>query len=41
MVKVDPEGVVAGGQLIGQKRERKEFIIKGPNRVLSIDRHDN
>ena len=40
MLKVDPEGVAARGQLIGHKQERKEFTIKGPNRVLSIDGHD-
>jgi len=40
MRKVDPEGVSARGQLIEQKRERKEFTIKGPNHVLSIDGHD-
>ena len=40
MHKVNPEGVAARGQLIGKKRERQEFTIKGPNRVLSIDGHD-
>ena len=40
MVKVDPEGGAARAQLIGQKREQKEFIIKGTNRVLSINVHD-
>ena len=40
MHKVDPEGIAARGQLIGQKRQCKEFTVKGPNRVLSIDGHD-
>ena len=40
MHEVDPEGVAECGQLIGKKRARKEFTIKGPNRVLSIDGHD-
>lgn len=40
MHKVDPEGVAARVQLIGKKLERKEFTIKGPNHVLSIDGHD-
>lgn len=40
MHQVDPEGVAIQGQLIGKKGERKEFGIKGPNRVLSIDGHD-
>jgi len=40
MHQVDPEGVAIRGQLIGKKRDRKEFGIKGPNRVLSIDGHD-
>ena len=40
MHQVDPEGIAIRGQLIGKKRERKEFDIKGPNRVLSIDGHD-
>jgi len=40
MQKVDPEGGAARGQLIGQKRQQKEFTVKGPNRLLSIDGHD-
>ena len=40
MQKVDPEGVAARGRLIGKRRERQEFTVKGPNRVLSIDGHD-
>lgn len=40
IIKTDPESVAARGQLVGQKRERKEFIINSPNRVLSIDGHD-
>jgi len=40
MQKVDPEGVAARGHLIGKKREKTKFMVKGPNRLLSIDGHD-
>ena len=40
MQKVDPDGVAARGQQIGKSRQQKEFTVKGPNCVLSIDGHD-
>ncbi|KAG0126490.1 hypothetical protein HOY82DRAFT_491784, partial [Tuber indicum] len=36
--RADPEGVEA--RIRGQIRKRGQFIIKGPNRVWSIDGHD-
>ena len=30
MLKVDPEGVAAQGQLMRQKREQKNLLLKAP-----------
>ncbi|CUS11455.1 unnamed protein product, partial [Tuber aestivum] len=40
MKTVDPEGVAERGRFLGNTRERREFSIKGPNRILSIYGHD-
>jgi len=37
---IDPEGVAARGKAFATSRRRKEYFVKGPNRVLSIDGHD-
>ena len=38
--KVDPEGVARRGKAFATSRQRKEYFVKGPNRVISIDGHD-
>ena len=40
MQKVDPEGVAMRGRAFATSRRRKEYFVKGPNRVFSIDGHD-
>ena len=40
MRAIDPEGVALRAEAFGVHRRRKEFSVKGPNRVLSIDGHD-
>ncbi|RPB03304.1 hypothetical protein L873DRAFT_1670864 [Choiromyces venosus 120613-1] len=40
MKVVDPEGVASRAEAFGTQRKRKEFTVKGPNQVLSIDGHD-
>ncbi|RPB03860.1 hypothetical protein L873DRAFT_1786820 [Choiromyces venosus 120613-1] len=40
MKVVDPEGVASRAEAFGTQRKRKEFTVKGLNRVLSIDGHD-
>ena len=37
---VDPEGVAQRGKAFATTHRRKEYFVKGPNRVLSIDGHD-
>ncbi|CUS06634.1 unnamed protein product, partial [Tuber aestivum] len=38
--KVDPEGVADRRKAFAISRRRKEYFVKGPNRVVSIDGHD-
>ena len=40
MQKIDPEGVAMRGRAFATSRRRKEYFVKGPNRVFSIDGHD-
>ena len=40
MKVVDPEGVASRAEAFCIHRRRREFSIKGPNRVLSVDGHD-
>ncbi|RPA91220.1 hypothetical protein L873DRAFT_1871735 [Choiromyces venosus 120613-1] len=40
MKVIDPEGVASRAEAFGTQRKRKEFTVKGPNWVLSIDGHD-
>ena len=40
MKVVDPKGVASRAEAFGIHRRRREFSIKGPNRVLSVDGHD-
>ena len=40
MQKIDPEGVAIRGKAFATSRRRKEYFVKGPNRVFSIDGHD-
>ncbi|KAG0635221.1 hypothetical protein HOY80DRAFT_1094511, partial [Tuber brumale] len=37
---LDPQGVAEHEKAVGISRNRKEFYIQSPNRVLSIDGHD-
>lgn len=38
--KIDPEGVAIRAKAFAISRRRKEYFVKGPNRVFSIDGHD-
>ena len=38
--KIDPAGVAARGKAFAISRRRKEYFVKGTNRVFSIDGHD-
>ena len=40
MQNVNPDGVAARGKAFATSRRRKEYFVKGPNQVLSIDGHD-
>ena len=40
MKEADSEGVNARAEAFSVSRRRKEFTVKGPNRVISIDGHD-
>ena len=38
--KMDPEGVAIRAKAFAISPRRKEYFLKGPNRVFSIDGHD-
>ena len=40
MQKIDPEGVAMRGRAFATSQRRKEYFVKGPNQVFSIDGHD-
>jgi len=40
MKEADSKGVNGRAEGFSVSRRRKEFTVKGPNRVISIDGHD-
>ena len=40
MQRIDPEGEAIRGKAFATSCPRKEYFVKGPNRVFSIDGHD-